>query len=177
VYIVPLSVLAAILVCFVAASIPYARSAWNAFISDSAKRKLFAIANLIMLLLLLLSVAVQYNDPDWLLWMIIYSYASAVTWLAVGKKYSILAPVGAIGYVLYALYWMPNEMVEHPSNLLLDMRMHEKGVEEVREDMGLWICAAWMLAIAVAWWFARKRNAVAVDQARNAPSDAKQTRA
>jgi hypothetical protein len=176
-YTLPLSVLAVILVGFLGASLRSARSTWNAFVSDTAKQKVFAIANVIMLVLLLLSVAVQYNDPDWLLWMIIYSYASVVTWLAVGKKYSFLAPVGAIGYVLYALYWMPNEMVEHPSNLLLDMRMHEKGVEEVREDMGLWICAAWMLVIAVAWWVARKRNAVAVEQARNASSDAKQTQA
>lgn len=155
-YTAPLITLAGIAAAFVAASVPFLRSTWKTFAADTWRGKTFTILNAVMLLLLLLSVAVQYNDPDWLLWMIIYGYASFVTWLAVGKKYSVLAPIGVVAYVSYAIYWMPNEMVEHPSNLLLDMRMHEKGVEEVREDMGLWICAAWMTAIAAAWWTGRK---------------------
>lgn len=155
-YTTPLIVLAGIVAAFVAASAPFLRSAWKTFAADTSRGKAFTVVNVVMLLLLLLSVGVQYNDPDWLLWMIIYGYAAFVTWLAVGKKFSLLAPFGVVAYVSYAIYWMPDEMVEHPSNLLLDMRMHEKGVEEVREDMGLWICAAWMLAITVAWWTTRK---------------------
>ena len=155
-YTLPLGVLAVILIGFMGASLRFARSTWHAFLVDTGKAKALTVANCAMLTMLLLSVAVQYNDPDWFPWMMIYGYASVVTWCAIGKKYSILAPVGAIGYVLYALYWMPNEMVEHPSNLLLDMRMHEKGVEEVREDMGLWICAVWMLVLTFAWWISRR---------------------
>lgn len=155
-YTMPLIVLALILAGFVVASVPFARPAWKTFQASTGKSKAFGVANIVALLMFLLSVAVQYNDPDWFPWMIIYGYASVVAWLAVGKRYSVLAPAGVVGYVAYALYWMPTEMVEHPSNLLLDMRMHEKGVEEVREDMGLWICAAWMLVITVAWWLTRR---------------------
>ncbi len=119
------------------------------------------IASIIMFVLLLLCVAVQWNDPDGWLWMLIYGYGTVVTWFAIQKRYSVAALIGAIGYLLGALYWMPKEMVEHPSNLFLDLRMHEKGVEEVREDVGLYICAVWMLVLSVAWWRNRKSSGTA----------------
>ncbi|GMU91408.1 MAG: hypothetical protein AMXMBFR4_04660 [Candidatus Hydrogenedentota bacterium] len=113
--------------------------------------------NIIMFILLLLCIAVQYNDPDPIEWMLIYGYAALVTAMAIAGRYTVLALFGLIGYVAGFFYWMPNEMVEHPSNLLLDLRMHEKGVEEVREDVGLLLCAAWMLVLSYHWW--RKRSA------------------
>ena len=121
------------------------------FRADSGGKKAFTVAKFLMLFMLLLSVAVQFNDPDWLLWMFLYGFAARETVLALRKQYTIWVPIGLACYVIYAIYWMPNEMVEHPSNLLLDLRMHEKGVEEVREDGGLFLTAAWMLAMTVAW--------------------------
>ena len=114
------------------------------------------IVSIIMFILLLLCVAVQWNDPDGWLWMLIYGYGTVVSAFAVAKRYSVAAVIGVIGYVAGALYWMPNEMIEHPSNLLLDMRMHEMGVEEVREDIGLWLAAIWMFVLSVLWWRQRR---------------------
>lgn len=119
------------------------------------------IVSIIMFLLLLLSVAVQYNDPDPFTWAAIYAFGAAVTWPAIRGRYTVWALVGLIAYTFGFFFWMPNEMVEHPSNLFLDLRMHEKGVEEVREDIGLLICAVWMLVLTVMWW--RTRNKIVTE--------------
>jgi len=116
-----------------------------------------------MFVLLLLCVVVQWNDPDGWIWMLIYGYGTVVTAFAIAKRYTFAAVIGFAGYLAAALYWMPKEMVEHPSNILLDMRMHEKGVEEVREDIGLFLCAIWMLVLSVAWWRGRKAALVSTE--------------
>lgn len=115
------------------------------------------IVSIIMFVLLLLCIAVQYNDPDGWVWMLIYAVGTVVTWQAIRGKYTVWAPVAMAFYLAAALYWTPNEMVEHPENLLLDLRMHEKGVEEVREDIGLYLCAIWMAVLTVMWWLNRKK--------------------
>jgi hypothetical protein len=131
----------------------------------SRNSKTMTALNVIMFFLLLLCIAVQYNDPDPIVWMLIYGYAALVTGMAIAGRYTVLALVGLIGYVASFFYWMPNEMVEHPSNLLLDLRMHEKGVEEVREDMGLFLCAAWMLVLSYFWWRDRAQSRVTSETA------------
>jgi len=113
------------------------------------------IASIIMFILLLLCIIVQWNDPDGPLWMLIYSYATIVTAFAVARRYSIAAPIGVVLYLIGAIYWMPETMVENPTDLLLDLQMYEKGVEEVREDVGLYLCAAWMLVLSIVWWRGR----------------------
>ncbi|MCC6152926.1 MAG: transmembrane 220 family protein [Candidatus Hydrogenedentes bacterium] len=118
------------------------------------------IVSIIMFILLLLCVAVQYNDPDGWIWALIYAYGAAVTWPAIRGRYTVWALIGAIGYFAGAIYWTPKEMVEHPENLLLDLRMHEKGVEEVREDIGLYIAAVWMTVLSVMWWLNRNKAGV-----------------
>lgn len=124
------------------------------------------IVSIVMFVLMLLCVVVQWNDPDGWIWMLIYGYGAVVTAFAIARKYSVAAAIGFIGYLLGAIYWMPNEMVEHPSHLLTDLQMHEKGVEEVREDVGLFLSAAWMLVLTVAWWRTRRTQATTEQQAR-----------
>jgi hypothetical protein len=115
------------------------------------------IVSVIMLLLLLLCVAVQYNDPDGPIWMLIYGYGTAVTAMAVAKRYSVLSVLGFAGYTIGFVYWIPGVVVENPSDLLTDLQMGHAGVEEAREAFGLFLCAVWMLALSIAWYRNRPR--------------------
>jgi hypothetical protein len=104
-----------------------------------------------MLILLLSCVAVQYNDPDPVRWMLIYGYGALVTGMAIAKRYTVLAPIGAILYLAGFIYWIPGATVADPSHIFTDLQMHEKGVEEVREAVGLLLCAVWMTVLSVVW--------------------------
>ena len=118
------------------------------------------IISIIMFLLLLLCVAVQYNDPDGPLWMAIYAYGAVVTAYAIAKRYSVAAPLGFAGYLAGFLYWLPGVVVENPSHLFTDLQMGHEGVEEAREAFGLFLCAVWMLVLSVAWLRSRKRTLI-----------------
>lgn len=109
------------------------------------------IVSSIMLILLLSCVAVQYNDPDPVRWMLIYGYGALVTGMAIAKRYTVLAPIGAILYLAGFIYWIPGATVADPSHIFTDLQMHEKGVEEVREAVGLLLCAVWMTVLSVVW--------------------------
>lgn len=116
------------------------------------------IISVIMLILLLLCIVVQYNDPDGPLWMLIYGYGTAVTAMAVAKRYSVLAVLGFAGYTMGFIYWIPGVVVEDPSHLFTDLQMGHAGVEEAREAFGLFLCAVWMLVLSVVWYGNRSRT-------------------
>lgn len=115
------------------------------------------IVSVIMLILLVLCVAVQYNDPDGPLWMLIYGYGTVVTAMAAVKRYTVLAALGFMGYAVGFLYWIPGVVVENPSHLFTDLQMGHEGVEEAREAFGLFLCAIWMLVLSVVWYRNRSR--------------------
>ena len=103
----------------------------------------FRGAAVLMCVLFLVSLAVQYNDPDPYLWMPIYGYAAWLAWNGARGRLSFRA--NAIGLVVYlALFalWSPSlfraraEAFEHWHMLAPDD-------EEPREAGGLAICAAW----------------------------------
>lgn len=118
------------------------------------------VVSVVMLILLLLCVAVQYNDPDGPVWMLIYGYGTVVTALAVAKRYTVFAAVGFVGYLAGFFYWLPGIVVDNPSHILTDLQMGHQGVEEAREAFGLLIAAVWMLVLAIVRYRNRSRTLV-----------------
>jgi hypothetical protein len=91
----------------------------------------------------LLSVAVQYNDPDPYLWMPIYGLAAVLAGLGAAGRVP-LAPNAAALVLFLALFalWAPSlltarrEAFEH-------WHMRSASDEEAREAGGLALCALW----------------------------------
>jgi len=111
---------------------------------------------IVMLVVILLSIGVQYNDTDGWKWMLIYAVAIVPTVAAIARTWTGLSVFVAIGYYIGFFYLLPSESVASPSSLLTDLQMHEAGVEEAREAIGLLICAVWMTVLGAIWF--RNRN-------------------
>jgi len=109
----------------------------------------FRIANVVMLPLLILSILVQYNDPDGIVWMLIYGYSVVVTVPAIFGVYTAWAIPGTLGYLGGFAALVPT--FEHP---------YLKS-ELTREGGGLFIAGVWMLCLAIAWYRSPARIVVA----------------
>jgi hypothetical protein len=118
---------------------------------DTSKKLVtpFRIANLVMLPLLLMSVVVQYNDPDGIVWMLIYGYSLVITVPAIFGVYTAWAIPGTLGYLGGFAALVPT--FEHP---------YLKS-ELTREGGGLLIAGVWMLCLAIAWYRSPARIPVA----------------
>ncbi len=116
--------------------------------------------NVMMTVVFVLCIAVQYNDPDALLWILIYAFAVVVTAMAAADRYTIFAVIGFAGFVAGFLYLSPGFLeVDNPMDLFTDIRMDSKGVEVAREAGGLLITALWMLVLSIVWYRRRKDQA------------------
>ena len=102
-----------------------------------------------MIALLSLCVVVQYNDPDGVLWMLIYGYGLLVTAMAFFGKYTHLSALGAVTYFLLFVYVVPGWDWDTVM-LLTRPKMDTNDVELAREGFGLLIVAVWMVVLAVA---------------------------
>jgi hypothetical protein len=109
--------------------------------------------------LLALFVILQYNDPDAILWMLIYGipavWSGLAAWRPGGLSHSPAA-LGALGACLIlalagTIYMWPADF-----SVWWD-------VEEVREDIGLMIVTAALLLVALTLW--RFRRAPAAERA------------
>lgn len=111
----------------------------------------FRVACVLMFPLLLASVLVQYNDPDGIVWMIIYGYAVIHTIPPLFGVYTAWAIPGMLGYLGGFVALMPT--FEHP---------YLKS-ELTREGGGLLIAGIWMTCLAIMWYRNRPPEPVAVD--------------
>ncbi|MCC6144115.1 MAG: transmembrane 220 family protein [Candidatus Hydrogenedentes bacterium] len=118
--------------------------------------------NAIMIVLFGLSIAVQYNDPDALLWMAIYAYAFVMTTMAFFNRYTILAPLGMIAYLIGWAVNMPTWNPAEIAHLLSQPKMSTNDVEVAREALGLLICGGWMAVLAVVWWRRKAAGGAAI---------------
>ena len=94
--------------------------------------------------LFLLFVIVQYNDPDPLLWMVIYGIASIVFFLSAANIYYTKVTLGLIiAGALYSLIYIPGVYdwftIGQPGEIVASMKVDKPYVEESREFFGLWI--------------------------------------
>jgi hypothetical protein len=112
----------------------------------AAQNSWLRYGSMVMLLAFILSTAVQFNDPDSLLWIAIYS-ASALCCLAylLGKNIATAAGALALLALLWALSLLP-AVVGHASlsEVFASISMQTRAVEEAREIGGLLLVAGWM---------------------------------
>lgn len=121
---------------------------------ERGRSVVWTAANGAMLLAFAFSVLVQLNDPDPLLWMLIYGAAAAACGLELFRRTNPLFPLAVS---LAALTWAgtiaPRVIGKVPfAELFAEFEMKNLGVEEAREMYGLLIVAGWMAAVAVAAW-------------------------
>jgi hypothetical protein len=112
--------------------------------------KIVDFVNYFFLLIFLLCMAVQYNDPDPLQWMAIYGAALVCCILFAVRK---LAPYMAAAVGLAALAWavliLPEvwERTIPIKEVFATIHMLSPGVEEMREMGGLLIVSFWMFVL------------------------------
>lgn len=114
----------------------------------------FRGAAALMCVLFLVSLAVQYNDPDPYLWMPIYGYAAWLAFCGARGRLSVRAnAIGLVSYLALFALWAPS-LVRARAQAFEHWHMLAPDDEEPREAGGLAICAAWC---AVQLVMARRR--------------------
>ena len=105
------------------------------------------IVNIVVTLWFLSNAAVQFNDPDPLLWVAIYGTVAIIAGLAVFTRFYV--PLIAVTLAVClggSLYLLPSvlELFLHhePGDLISGMSPDRPYVEEARESLGLLIAAA-----------------------------------
>ena len=105
------------------------------------------IIKLILAIIFILFAAVQYNDPDPLLWMFIYGFVALLLLVSafrgISKELIIASCVGLISYSLLYLpglweWWTEGQAGE----LVAEMKADKMYIEESREFLGLLIATA-----------------------------------
>lgn len=108
-------------------------------------------------LIFVIFAALQYNDPDPLMWILYYLAVSVITGAAAIGKYlkwlvMAVAAVSVVGLVYYfpGVYdWAINHNAE---NIAQQMKADKLYIEETREFFGLIISLA---AVALVYWKGR----------------------
>jgi hypothetical protein len=123
----------------------------------------FRILNGLMAALFAFGVIVQYNDPDPLIWMLVYLAPAALCIVAAfrgGVPGWAAFGVGAIA-LLWGLVWSRGAPLNEYFHMFDYWEMKSAGAEEARETSGLLIIAAWMAVLTGRAWFrARKKHDV-----------------
>lgn len=112
--------------------------------------------NIIMAILFIVFAALQYNDPDPLLWISLYLYAA---YLCINRYRGKYQPRGyALAFMVYAIYavylffdrngvlsWINDH---HAESLVTSMKAEKPWIEESREFGGLVIL---MITMGINW--------------------------
>lgn len=115
------------------------------------------IVNAVLAVLFLLSMAVQFNDPDPVFWVATYGSVAVIAGFAVFAKFYV--PLIVITFVIClggSLYLMPSVIElflhHHPSDLINRMSADKPYIEGARESLGLLISA-----VALTYFFVLAR--------------------
>jgi len=115
------------------------------------KRVVWVALNVLFGLMFLFSLIVQYNDPDPLLWMVVYGLAGVACALALRSKRSWMLPAAvALAAIAWAATLAPDAAGVRPAEMFAEFEMQDEAVEVAREMFGLLIVAAWMLVLVIA---------------------------
>jgi uncharacterized membrane protein len=109
------------------------------------------ILNIIMILAFLFSVAVQYNDPDPIQWILIYGAAAAACILEQrGKLNWKFSAIVAAAALLWAIFILPGVLSRpFPKTMVDQFHMTVVADEEARELGGLLIILTWMIVLTI----------------------------
>jgi hypothetical protein len=114
------------------------------------RQKLVDFVNYFFLLIFLLCVVVQYNDPDPLAWMAVYGAAFVCCILFAVRKLPFYLPavVGLVS-LIWAILILPDVwgLTIPIKEVFATIHMLSPGVEEVREMGGLLIVSFWMFVL------------------------------
>lgn len=117
------------------------------------------ITNSILFILFTLFAVVQYNDPDPLVWILIYGYTAILCLLAAFKKYyTAFYIIGGFISFVWSLFLFQSiflALKEFGTEPIFSLSMvKEKNVEEARESLGLII-----VFLVMIWkYFEAKKN-------------------
>src|SRR5262249_42250242 len=105
--------------------------------------------NYVMAACFLFSVVVQYNDPDPIVWMLIYGLAGLACALAIAGRLNWIFPAAiGVAALAWALTLAPNVIGKVAFGELFEaFEMKDERVEVAREFGGLLIVAFWMAAL------------------------------
>jgi hypothetical protein len=104
------------------------------------------VVNLILAVMFLAFAFLQINDPDPILWILIYGAMAVTCVLAAFRIYSriaiILLLVGFLGFSIIYIPAMKEWMAQDDRSVLFDdlAKMEHLYIEESREFLGLMIC-------------------------------------
>lgn len=104
------------------------------------------VVNLLLAVMFIIFAFLQINDPDPVIWIIIYGAMAVVCVLAAFRIYPRKVMIGLlVAYVLYSIVFLPGvgEWLSHEdkSELFDDVaKMEHLWIEESREFLGLMIC-------------------------------------
>jgi hypothetical protein len=106
------------------------------------------IVNFILAVMFLTFAFVQINDPDPVIWILIYGAMAVLSVMAIFEFYPTKFLIGLLVlYFLYSLVYIPGvlEWIRQENKALLfdDLaKMQYPYIEEAREFLGLFICIA-----------------------------------
>lgn len=108
--------------------------------------------DLIMALLFAFAAALQFNDPDPIQWIAIYTMACMLSLLMFFKRR--VPPAMVIAVLVIAVVWAATIAFGGPAaseyeHMFDAWEMKSPSVEEAREASGLMIVAAWMIVLMI----------------------------
>ncbi len=102
----------------------------------------------LFVLLFLLAVVVQYNDPDPLVWMAGYGVAMGLSLAAWFGRFPVVPNLLAgIGFTIW-FFTLAGTLPGAPLAAFSSFKMTAASYEEPREAIGLLIAAAWTFSLA-----------------------------
>lgn len=117
------------------------------------KSLVFRVFNIVFAILFIIAAALQYNDPDPYIWMVIYLFAALMCVMAIrGRFYPASYTAAFIILGAYAVYLffdktgVLNWANEHSAeNIAQSMKATKPWIEETREFFGLLIVLGTLL--------------------------------
>ena len=98
--------------------------------------------------LFLFAAALQWNDPDPLLWMLLYSLAAGLSLLAAAGHFWFGPSAAAAAVFTIGFVWLAPSLVAADSAAFASFAMREPEHELPREALGLALCAIWSAWLA-----------------------------
>ena len=121
------------------------------------------IVNFILAIMFLLFAFVQINDPDPVIWILIYGAMAVLCIMAIFEFYPTKFTIGLLVlYVLYSIVYIPGVLEwlrqENKTMLFDDVaKMQYPYIEEAREFLGLLICIIVLITLV---FRARRRKKI-----------------